>query len=63
MCFSLGLSHMVLFGLPLVDGFLSYIREIFGYSLFKYFLRSFLFSFWDPYDVNIGTFDVVLEVS
>ena len=32
---------------------------------FKYFLRPFLslFSFWDPYDGNVGTFNVVPEVS
>ena len=34
-------------------------------NLLKYFLGSFLclFSFWDPYNVNIGAFNVVPEVS
>jgi len=34
-------------------------------NLFKYFLRSFLslFSFWDPYNANVGEFNVVPEVS
>jgi len=42
----------------------SLIREVFSYYLFKYFIRSFLslFSFWDPYNANIGVFNVVLEV-
>ena len=36
----------------------------FSYYLFKYFLRYFLsvFSFWDPYNGNIGAFNVVREV-
>ena len=51
--------------LALVDYFLSHVREIFSYYLFKYFLRSFLslFSFWGPYNVNVGTFNVDSEVS
>ena len=34
-------------------------------NLFKYFLRSFLSlsSFWDPYNANVGEFNVVPEVS
>ena len=45
--------------------FFSHVREVFDYNLFKYFLGSFLslFSFWDPYNVNVGAFNVVLEVS
>ena len=33
--------------------------------LFKHFLRSFLslFSSWDPYNVNVGAFNVVPEVA
>ena len=51
--------------LDLVDCFLSYVWEVFSYYLCKYFLRSFLllFSFWDPYNVNVGAFNIVLEVS
>ena len=47
--------------LDLVDYFLSHVREVLSYYLFKYFLRSSLslFSFWDPYSVNAGVFNVV----
>ena len=50
--------------LDLGDCFLFHVREFFSYYLFKYFLRSFLslFCFWDPYNENVGVFDVVLEV-
>ena len=46
------------------DSFLSCVSEVFGHYLFKYFLRPFLslFSFWDPYSVNVGVFNVVLDV-
>ena len=45
--------------------FLSHIWEIFGYNLFKYFLWPFLslVSFCNPYVANVGTFNVVPEVS
>ena len=41
--------------LDLVDYFLSHVREVFSYYLFKYFLRSFLsvFSYWESYNVNV----------
>ena len=44
--------------------FLSHVREVFDYNLFKYFLGSFLslFSFWDPYNANVA-FNIVPEVS
>ena len=46
------------------DYFLSHVREFFDYDLFKYFLRPFpLFFFWDPYNLNVGAFNVVSEVS
>ena len=45
MCFSLGLSCMGLSVLPGLDYFLSHVREVFNYNLFKYFLRPFLFLF------------------
>ena len=43
--------------------FLSHVREVFNYNLFKYFLGSFLslFSFWDLYNANFGVFNVVPE--
>ena len=39
--------------------------SIFGYYLFKYFLRPSLsfFSFWDPCNVNVGAFNIDPEVS
>ena len=45
--------------------FLSNVREVFDYNLFRYFLCSFLslFSFWDPYNANVVAFNVVPEVS
>ena len=51
--------------LDLIDSFLSHIREIFNYNLFKYFLSRFLFLFffWDPYSSNGGVPNVVPEVS
>ena len=41
--------------LDLINYFLSHIREVFNYNLFKYFLRPFLFLFffWDPYNSNV----------
>ena len=50
--------------LDLVDYFLSHVREVFNYYLFKYFLRFLLslFSFWDPCNVNVGVFNVDPEV-
>ena len=46
--------------LDLIKYFLSYIREVFNYNLFKFFLSSFLFLFffWDPYNSNVGVFNV-----
>ena len=48
-----------------LDLSVSFLREVFGYHLFKYFLRPFLslISFWDPYDANVGAFNVVPDVS
>ena len=45
--------------------FLPHFREVFNYYLFKYFLMAFLFVFffWDSYDMNVGAFDIVPEVS
>ena len=42
--------------------FLSHVREVFKCNLFKYFLGSFLSLLWDPYNVNVGAFNVVPEV-
>ena len=44
--------------------FLPHFREVFNDYL-KYFLMAFLFVFlfWDSYDLNVGEFDIVPEVS
>ena len=51
--------------LDLGDYFLPHFREVFNYYLFKYFLIVFLFVFffWDSYDLNVGGFNIVPEVS
>ena len=43
--------------------FLPYFREVFNYSLLKYFLMAFVsvFLFWDSYDSNVGAFNTVLR--
>ena len=44
--------------------FLPHFREVFNYYLLKYFLMAFLFVFfWDSYDLNVGSFNIVLKVS
>ena len=51
--------------LDLIDYFISHVREVINYNLFKYFLSPFLFLFffYEPYNLNVGTFNVVPEVS
>ena len=51
--------------LDLIDYFFFHVGEIFNYNLFKKFLIPlvFLFFFWNPYNSNIGVFDIVPEVS
>ena len=50
--------------LDLIDYFLSHVREVFNYTLFKYFLRPFLFLFFflELYISNVGGFNVFPEV-
>ena len=50
--------------LDLGDYFLPHFREVFSYYL-KYFLMAFLFVFffWDSYDSNVVSFNIVPEVS
>ena len=44
--------------------FLPHFREVFKCYLLKYFLMTFLFVFfWDSYDLNVGAFTIVPEVS
>ena len=47
------------------DYFLPHFREVFNYYLLKYFLMvfPFVFFFWDSYDLNVGAFHTILEVS
>ena len=67
MCLGMFLLGFILYGtlhfLDFSECFLSYVKEVFSYYLFKYFLRVFLslFSSWDPYKVNVGAFTVVLR--
>ena len=51
--------------LDLVGYFLSHFREVSNSYLLKYFLMPFLFVFffWDSYDLNVGVFNIVPEVS
>src|SRR5574342_985432 len=50
--------------LDLGDYFLPHFREVFNYYLLKSFLMVFLFVFfWDSYDLNVGAFNIVPEVS
>jgi len=45
--------------------FLPHFREVFDYYVLKYFLMPFIFDFflWDTYDLNVGAFNIVPEVS
>ena len=69
MRFGMFLLGFILYGtlclLDLIDYFLFHTGEIFNHNLFKNFLMPFLFLFlfWDPYNSNIGAFDIVPEVS
>jgi len=51
--------------LDLIDYFLFHVGEVFNYNLFKNFLIPFLFLlfFWGPYNLNVGAFAIVPEVS
>ena len=51
--------------LDLGDYFLPHFRDVFNHYLLKYFLIVFIFVFlsWDFYDLNVGVFDIIPEVS
>ena len=50
--------------LDLIGYFLFHVGEIFNYNCFKNFPIPFLslFLFWDPYNENVGAFDIVPQV-
>ena len=66
-CISLWIYHVwdALNFLDLSSYYLSHVREIFDYNLFKYFLIPFLFLFffWDPYNLNVDVLNVVPALS
>ena len=68
-CLGVFCLGFILFGtlgfLDLGGYFLPHFREFFNYCLLKYFLMVFLFVFFfcDSYDLNVGVFDIVPEVS
>ena len=49
--------------LPGLECLLSHLGKVFGHSLLKCFLRFSLFLPLGPYNVNVGAFTVVPEVS
>ena len=57
--------HPVGDSLCFLDLIISHVGEVFNYNFFKNFLSAFLFFFflWDPYNSNIGTFNIVPKVS
>ena len=69
MCLGVFLLIFILYGilcfLELIDYFLFHVGGINNYNLFKNFLIPFLylFFFWDPYNSNVGVFDIIPEVS
>ena len=69
MCLDMFLLEFILLGtlnfLNLIEYFLSHVREVLSYYLFKYFFMSSLSlsSFLNPYNENFGEFNVVPEVS
>ena len=68
-CLDFFFLEFILYGtlclLDLIDYFIFHVGEIFNYNLFKNFLIHFLFLFffWDPYNSNVGAFDIFPEVS
>ena len=68
MCLGMFLLGFILYGtlclLGLIGYFLCHVGEIFNYNLFKNVLMPFLSPFfWNPYNSNVGAFDMVPEVS
>jgi len=65
MCLGMFLLGFILYGtlclFNLIDHFLSHVGENFKYNLFKNFLIPFLFLFFfcNPYNSNVGAFDMV----
>ena len=70
MCLGMFLLGFILYGTlcsnwTWLGYFLFHVGEILNYNLFKNFLIPFLFLFffWDPYNWNVGVFDIVPKVS
>ena len=63
-CLGFILSGTLVF-LNLGGYFLLHFRDVFDCYLLKYFLMPFLFVFffWDTYNLNVGTFSIVPELS
>ena len=63
--FLLGFILYVIFlcFLDFSEWFLSHVKKVFSYYLFKYFLCPFSLFFWHPYNENVGAFKVVPEFS
>ena len=51
--------------LKLIDYFLSHVWKIVNYNFFRKFFSAFLFFFfiWDPYNLNVGAFNIAPKVS
>ena len=45
------------------DYFLPHFREFFNFYLLNYVLMVFIFVFWDSFDLNVGAFNIVSEIS
>ena len=70
MCLGIFRLGFILFGTLWVSWtwvaiLLTHFREVFNYYFLKYFRMPllFVFFFWDSYDLNVGAFNVVPEVS
>ena len=68
MCLNMFLLGFILLGILCTSWTwltISHAGEVFNYNLFKIFLSAFLilFSIWDPYNSNVGVFNIVPEVS
>ena len=54
---------LVVGGRALSEWFLSHVKEVFGYYVYFFCCFLSLFSFWHPYNTDVGTFNIVPEFS